>query len=183
MRAPKSAAGGRQRRYDRGVRRPRPEVLARLRQLLAASPTISKSELARRAGLSRASVGYYLRHVKVDGAHAIVQSEPIRAPSVTHQQLVERVAHAADDVRLVISELRAEPTTPATSASIFRGYTTAARLWHLLGELLGQIAPPQQNVYLNQVTMLLQQPTAPASLSPTTRAALGLAGEPAPTNQ
>jgi hypothetical protein len=46
-------------RYERGIAHPDPVKLAALRALIEADPTTSKAELARRTGMSRASVGYY----------------------------------------------------------------------------------------------------------------------------
>jgi transposase-like protein len=151
--------------------------------VLAENPTTSKAELARKVGITRTSLYYALRHLKSGDAQSTAHAESGKAVAVTHQQLVERVAHAADDVRLVIGDLRAEPTTPTTAAAVFRGYSTAAKLWHLLGELLGEIAPPQQTLYLNQVTLLLEQSVAPTALSRTTRTALGLTDESAAAAQ
>ncbi|MBI5500851.1 MAG: winged helix-turn-helix transcriptional regulator [Deltaproteobacteria bacterium] len=141
--------------------------------MLAADPGVSKSELARRVGVSRTTLAYYLRSMPIEVQAAQgATAETRRKVALDHFDLLDRIAAAADDVREVIADLRKQPTTPATAGAIFAGHRTAERLWRLLGELLGQVAPPTTNIYLTRVEALLSGPVDRASLSPTLRSAL-----------
>ncbi len=164
-------------RYARGVRSPNPVKLAALRALLEADPTLSKAEIGRRVGLSRASVGYYLRTVSADLARARGAAAERRV--LSHVDLVERVAGTADELREEIGKLRAAKGT--NSATVFAGYRTLVQVERLLGELLGEIKPPTQNTYLVQVAALLDRPLDPSALSDAARVALGEEAARAPS--
>ena len=146
-------------------------VLDQIRNLLAQEPTLTKADLARRLGVSRATLGYYWRHLSTDSQET---SRTLQAPAITHSILVERVAHAADDVRLVIADLRAGPATPANAASVFKGYGALEPLWRLFGELMGDVSPGG-NVYLTKVEAMLSAPIRDRDLSPGLQAALQVA--------
>lgn len=164
---------GRVGRYARGVRNPNPDTAKRIREVLAADPGVSKSELARRVSVSRATLSYYMKAMPREAQAAqTTAAENRRKAALDHFDLLDRIAAASDDVREVIANLRKQPTTPATAGAIFSGYRTAERLWRLLGELLGEVAPPTTNLYLTKVEALLSGPVDRASLSPTLRSAL-----------
>lgn len=160
-------------RYARGVRNPNPDTAKRIREILGTEPAISKSELARRAGVSRATAAYYLRAMPLEAQAAQAAAADNRRKAVLdHFDLLDRIGAAGDDVREVIADLRKQPTTPATAGAIFKGYGTLERLWRLIGELLGEVSPPTTNVYLTKVEALLSGPVDAARLSPDLRAAL-----------
>jgi predicted transcriptional regulator len=166
-------------RYARGVRNPQPKLLERISEGLAADPRASRSEVARRLGISRATLSYYLRFIK-EHAVTVKRDELKRCAALSQQDLVERIGEAAAEVTQVIGELRAGPTSPSTAGAVFKGYATLERVWRLLGEIVGDVAGPRQNIYIGQVQALLNQPVAASSLSPATRAALGLSGDADP---
>lgn len=160
-------------RYDRGVKRLDPELVDRIQVALTEDPTLSKSELARRVGCSRATLGYYLRALPEQLKQTADRHEEVKTRrAATHLDLIERVGQAADEVREEIAKLRGLPPSPPTSSATFRGYGVLGNLYRLLGELLGEVSPPTTNLYLTKVDALLSSPIDPSQLSPSLRAAL-----------
>jgi transcriptional regulator with XRE-family HTH domain len=160
-------------RYLRGIKRPSPELMARIECELARDPAMSKSELARRVGVSRQTVAYYLRALPEHaGLVAAANKDVATTIATAHRNLIERALKATDDVEAEIGRLRALPTSAQTSAVTFRGFGTLERLLRLLAELTKPAETPQQNLYLNQISVLLNQPVAPESLSHAAQAAL-----------
>lgn len=161
-------------RYERGVKRPAAALLAGIQELLAKDPSISKSEIARRLGVSRQTVLYAMRAMSVAVAIAAERDDAARHRlAVDHLTLIERVLATADEVRVDLGTLRKLPPAPGTASVVFRGYAVLNNVHRLLGELLGEISPPTTNVYLTRVEALLCQPTDPSTLSTTSRTALG----------
>lgn len=161
---------GREGRYQRGVKSPDPELLGRLTQLLEREPGISKSEAARRLGITRATCTYYFRALReqVQIAKAKVAERKERS-LLSHIDLLDRIGMATQEVQQVIAELRAEPATPSTAGAVFRGHGVLQSYLRLLGELLGEVSPPTTNVYLTRVESLL---AAPVAISPALQAVL-----------
>jgi DNA-binding XRE family transcriptional regulator len=172
-------------KYQRGVQHLRPELLKRIKQEMEKDPTLTKTALAARVGVSRQTVHAYLRGLPQAAAEAAVKAEESRTTAITttHVDLISAVGRAVEDVQQEIDKLRAGPTSPGASGVIFRGFGTLERLWRLLGELLGQVSPPQpqQNVYINQVTALLNRPVDLSALSSSARTLPGLGDDDAPT--
>jgi hypothetical protein len=154
-------------RYERGIANPDPVKLAALRALIEADPSTSKAELSRRLGISRASVGYYVRAIAAEVAQA--KGEAVSRRALSHIDLVQRVAATADEVRDEIARVRASKANPT---AIFAGYRTLVQVERLLAELLGEVQPAA-NVYLQRVEVLLSTPVDAGTLSPALRAALG----------
>lgn len=151
-------------RYERGVLNPKPELVARIRQAMAEDPCASKSVLARRVGVSRATLSYYLRAMAARARVADATKVDAELSTITHDVLLGRLDGAARDVAAVIGELRQLPTTPTTAGAIFRGYGTLERIYRQLAELLGQLHPPSTNIYLTQVQTLLTTPVDPREI-------------------
>ncbi len=166
----KPAAG----RYTRGIKQPNAVRLSAVSALLTAEPTISKAELARRTGLSRTSVAYYLRHIAVEVAAAAEKQTEVRERAVeTHLDLLDRVARSADDVRAEVARFRSRSPDPALAQAFFAGHSTLNAIHRTLGELLGEIAPPTTNLYLARIDALLATPVDPSSLPAHMRATVG----------
>jgi hypothetical protein len=68
-------------RYREGVRRLRPEVVGKIREVLQAEPSIPRSESARRVGLSRSSLYFYLRRMSEDTREAVARNEALKLRS------------------------------------------------------------------------------------------------------
>jgi DNA-binding transcriptional regulator YiaG len=173
-------------KYQRGVQHLRPELVRRIRQELAKDPTLSKAALARLLGTSRQTVHAYLRRLPEEAAEATTKAAENRTATITttHVDLIASVSRAVEDVQEEIAKLRACPTSPGTSGVIFRGFGAFERLSRLLGELLGQVSPPQpqQNVYINQVTALLNRPVDLSALSSSARTLPGVGDDDAPAD-
>jgi transcriptional regulator with XRE-family HTH domain len=160
-------------RYRRGVQRLRPELVARIQGELAEQPDISKSELARRIGTSRQTVIQYLRTMRrevQDAEHRINEIKDRRA--ITHLDLVDRIGKATDEIESIIAELRAQSIAPGSAAAIFRGYGVLERMLRLLGEVIGEVSPPTQNIYVERLQALMMQPVSSDGLSAAAREAI-----------
>ena len=135
-------------RHARGIKQPNPVKLSAVSAVLAADPSISKSEVARRTGLTRATVGYYVRHLAAEVAAAAERKAEVRERAVaSHFDLLERVTRSADEVRAQVARLRSPAPDPALARAFFAGHATLNAIHRTLGELLGEIAPPTHNVY------------------------------------
>lgn len=169
-------------KYQRGVQHLRPDLVDRIRQELAKDPTLSKAALARKVGTSRQTVHAYLRRLPNEAAEATARAEDSRTATIatTHVDIIASVSRAVEEVNEEIQRLRSGPSSPGSSSVVFRGFATLERLWRLLGELLGQVSPPQHTVYINQLTALLNRPIDPASLSSSARTLPGLGNDSAP---
>ncbi len=166
-------------KYQRGVQHLRPELLKRIKREMEKDPTLTKAALARRLGVSRQTVHSYLRGLPHAAAEATARAEETRTTVVTttHVDLISAVSRAVEDVQEEIAKLRACPTSPGASGVIFRGFATLERLWRLLGELLGQVSPPEQHVYVTMVNNLLNQQLDPGRLSPSARELPGIGAD------
>jgi DNA-binding XRE family transcriptional regulator len=166
-------------KYQRGVQHLRPELLKRIKREMEKDPTSTKTALAARVGVSRQTLNMYLRGLPQAAAEATVKAEESRTTAITttHVDLISAVGRAVEDVQEEIAKLRACPTSPGASGVIFRGFATLERLWRLLGELLGQVSPPEQHVYITQVNNLLNQQLDPGRLSPSARELPGIGAD------
>ena len=162
-------------RYARGVSRLDPVKVEAIETALGDDPTLSKSELARRTGLSRATVLYYLRAMPsaLQGAHDTAKDRAAES----HLDLVAHVADARRAVRAELDRLATLPLHPSTSGVMFRGFGTLERLLRLQAELLGEVSPPTTNVYLSRIELLLASPVSPNALPEELRRALAGAGK------
>ena len=130
--------GRQQGRYARGVLNPDPAVLDSIRKVIAEEPGIAKAALARRLGLSRATVGYYLRHMGKAVRVAAERNAHLRERrTLDYFSLLERVAAAGDEIATVIDSLKQAPLGPQTASTIFKGHLALERNQRLLGELMG----------------------------------------------
>jgi predicted transcriptional regulator len=130
-----------------------PVKRAAIEAVLRDEPTVSKSEIARRTGLSRPSVGYYLRGMRetLEVAGGVAAAKAADG----HHELLECVGRAIAGAEAQIAKLEAMPTGPATAGAIFKGYACVSRLARLKAEMLGSVAQPVQNIYLTRVEALL----------------------------
>lgn len=143
-------------RYDRGVKNPDPVLSERIAAIMRAEPTVSRSELARRVGVTRQTVGYYLRALTAELADVAAVSEGVRTRRATNQlELVEHVGRAAAKIEAEIETLSTLPIGERRATAMFRGYGTLATYQRLIGELLGEISPATTNVYMTRVEQLL----------------------------
>jgi hypothetical protein len=160
-------------RYQRGIKNPKPAVMAKIREALEADPSVSKSKLAKLVGCSRQTILYYLRAMKDQVQQtASLKTEVRQRVAISILDLSDQVTEAIEDIKTEISRLRSSIPSPATASIMFRGYSTLEKLWRLLGELLGQIQPPQQNTYIIQVQELLNRTVDLAVLSQTAQKVL-----------
>jgi predicted transcriptional regulator len=149
-------------RYHRGVRNLRPELVEGIRLALSKEPGISKAEVARRLGVSRATVGYYLRAMK----DVVADTRTAARDTVVRNQLelVARVSESVDALESDLQRVRQLPFGTSSAQVLFRGYATLVTYHRLLGELLGQVSPPTTNLYLVKVEQLLRAEISPARL-------------------
>lgn len=158
-------------RYARGVRSPNPVVLAGIEALLAKEPTISKSELARRLGVSRMTILYAMRSMREAVGRAASESAEVRRRlDLNHVQLVERVNVSARELREDIARLRTAGVTKHASA-IFSGARALVAIERLTAELLGAVQPPTANYHV-QVAALFDRSIDPTMLTEVARTAL-----------
>lgn len=165
-------------RYREGVRTLRPDIVDSILVALSVQPAITHADLARQVGVSRATIGYYLRGLGSDLRRAATAREEIGARlAVTQLDVVDRVVRASDELRGDIGRARAAGDT----IGVFRGFSTLERYLRLLGELLGEVAPASTvtNVYLTKVSALLDAPIDAESVPTLVRTALENAGAPA----
>lgn len=174
-----SAAAKAGRRRSKGVKRPSEALSREIARILQREPGIPKAKLARELGVTRVTVSRYLHTMQVDVAKAAARDAAVRQRvEMSHVDLVERVASAADEVRSVIGRLRkAQVPQPGKASAVFRGYASLTQLYRLLGELLGQVQPATTNVYLTKVEALLATPASVSALPPAVRAAMGIAAD------
>lgn len=163
-----------------GIKRPDPVKLEALRKTLAAEPGITKAALARRVGLGRSTLPLYMRFIRDDLARAAERNDAAREQiATTHVDLIARMNATAREVREDIAELRAAGAG-TNAAVVFAGVRTLVQVERLIGELVGVVRPPTVNTYVLQVRALMEQAVAPASLSETTRCALGVGPDASP---
>ncbi len=79
--------------YADGVKRSNPVKLAALQAAIGPDPTLPKAELVRWVGVSRATVGYWLRHLRDELAAATERKTAVRDQvTATHFDLLDRGA-------------------------------------------------------------------------------------------
>jgi len=163
------STSGKPTRHQRGVQKLNPELVQKIRDELAKEP-LSKSALARRLGVSRPTIIWYLKALANQPEPATTaMSEPV--PSIqmqaqaTQDDVVKRAARACDEIEEQIRELRASPSSTSVACAAFKGYSVLERFLKLLAELRQEIAPAQQNVYV-QIAALMSQPIDPKALEP-----------------
>lgn len=163
---------GKPTRHQRGVQKLNPELVQKIRDELAKEP-ISKSALARRLGVSRPTIIWYLKALASQPEPAPPgQCEPV--PSIqmqaqaTQDDVVKRATRACDEIEEQIRELRASPPSTSVACAAFKGYSVLERFLKLLAELRQEISPPQQNLFV-QVAALMSQPVDPRTLAPAER--------------
>jgi hypothetical protein len=160
-------------RWDRGIKRPNEVKLAALGVLLEREPGLSKAELCRRTGIGRSTLPYYLRALGGAVAAAASKNAEVKErAALTHLGLLDRVLSAADEVRSEIAKLTSSQPDPTIAQAVFRGHATLNQIHRLVGELLGDIAPPTTNIYLTKLDAFLSAPVQPGQLSPALRAAI-----------
>jgi hypothetical protein len=101
-----------------------------------------------------------------------VEPNPVTTQA-THNDVVERVAQACDEVSELIATVKGFSSSVATASVAFKGYAVLERFLELLAELRQEISPPQQNVFV-QLATILSQPVDPASRTMTERGAVGM---------
>jgi len=138
MRSVDEEQSGRQGRYARGVQKLNPDLVEKITKILDEDPAISKSELARRVGCSRATLGYYLRGMgqQVEEAGAR-RAEIAERRALTYFGLLEKVSETAGQIEDVISGLRKWPA-PVVAGHLVRAFSTLQREQRLLAELMGK---------------------------------------------
>jgi len=163
-------------RHQRGVSNLKPELVQRIRDELAKGP-VSKSELARRLQVSRPTILWYLKKLANQpdsGTMLVMKEEPNPVTTqVTHNDVIDRVTRACDEVSELIATVKGSSSSVATASVAFKGYAVLERFLKLLAELRQEISPPQQNVFV-QLATILNQPVDPTSLTTTERKAMGM---------
>ena len=125
-------------RYARGVQKLNPDLVERITKVLDEEPTLSKSELARRLGVSRQTVLYYIRAMGQQVEEAAARREEIaERRAITYLDLIERVAGTASEIEQVIGNLRRWPSV-AVAGHLLRGYSALGRQQRLLAEMMGK---------------------------------------------
>lgn len=169
------STSGKPTRYQRGIQNLNPELVQKIRDELAKEP-LSKSALARRLGVSRPTIIWYLKALANQpepAPPAIGEPAPsiqMQAPA-TQDDVVKRAARACDEIEEQIRELRASPPSTSVACAAFKGYSVLERFLKLLAELRQEIAPTQQNVYV-QIAALMSQPVDPKTLAAVERRAI-----------
>ncbi len=138
-----------QNRYLRGIKRLTPEIVERIQLELGKDPSMSKSELARRVGVARSTLILYLKRLPEQVKEAAAKNDEIKNKAVLNQiQFLEKIQQLAGEIHGTILELKTGPIDPENASVQFRGYSTLHQFYRLLGEALGELAPPTQNVFL-----------------------------------
>ena len=162
-------------RWARGIKKPNEVKLDALRLVLERNPDLSKADMCRRVGVSRATLAYYLRVIRDDVQAAATKMQAVTDTRVvTHLDLVKRLSQAAEQVWRDIEHVRA--TSGTIPSAVFNGYRALVQVERLLAELLGQLHPPTQNVYLQKIDVLLNSPASIETFPATLQAALTDAG-------
>lgn len=161
-------------RYERGIRRPNPVRVATLQGLLAKNPGLSKAELARRLGVSRATIGYYLRALEEALAVAKERDEALRVRAGAHQvDIAEGVTTLAEKLRQQASRLLDASSDDLAAKSVAARLSTAyERLARLSADLSGRTKPGATNVYVEELRAVLLAPVDASRLSSAARASL-----------
>jgi hypothetical protein len=124
-------------RYREGVRRPRPATLEKIRAAMLADPGASRRELARRCGISRTTLTYYLRAVGDRLPETMKMTDDARDREVLgFLDVLAEFKVNATEIRGEIRKLQSLPLDPATSAAIFRGFEVLGRQLALAGTLV-----------------------------------------------
>lgn len=162
-------------RFERGIRNPKPEKLAALQALREQDPTITRGELGRRVGLSKAAVTYYLRHLD-DALDDAKRTDP----ELRHQLASRQVELASGVSKLVrrtereVYDLLDRDSKDLTARGVAARMITAyARLAQLEAQLTAPPRNAQTNIHINQLQALALAPLNRAVLSAESQAVLG----------
>lgn len=162
------------RRYERGVKNLNPKVVEKIQKELSQQPTQSKSELARKVGVSRQTLLYYLRALpKQTEALAKENIEIQKRNSINHLALLENIQSSANDIQKTIGQLKGVSFSLENASAIFKGYAVLEKYFRLLGELLGEVSPPATNLYITKVEALLNSSIDVKQLPPAIQQVLG----------
>jgi transcriptional regulator with XRE-family HTH domain len=159
------ASSGSRTRHQQGVQRLKPELVQRIRDELARGP-VSKSELARRLRVSRPTVIWYLKKLADEpdpsaAPVATVNAATAAARAVTHDDVLDRVTRACGEVEDQIRSLLASSTSTAAVSTAFKGWSVLERYLRLLAELRQELAPAQQNVFVQLSAAMTQDVELP----------------------
>lgn len=149
-------------RYARGVSRLDPEKVEAIETALRDEPTLSKSELARRTGLSRATVLYYLRAMPsaLQGGTREGQGpsggEPL-GPGRTRRRCPTRRPGGAGPAGGVAAP-------PLDLGRDVQGLRHAGAVAPASSRVAGRGCPPTTNLYLSRIEVLLASPVSPNAL-------------------
>lgn len=170
-----ATTGKKSSRYARGVKRLNPVLVSGIHALLEQHPGITNSELARRLSCTRQTIIYYRRALRSELEKLAARDEEVKTRIVLDQlDLVKRVTEAADDVRGEIARFKSSQPDPVIAGTKFRGHATLNQIHRLLGELLGEVAPPTTNIFLTRMDAFVSQDAVdPAMLPLHIRARLG----------
>lgn len=161
-------------RYARGVKRLNPVLVSGIHALLEKQPGISNAELARRLSCSRQTVIYYRRALRSELEKLAARDDKVKARIVLDQlDLVQRVTEAADDVRSEIARFTSSQPDPVVASVKFRGHGALNQIHRLLGELIGEVAPPTTNIFLTRMDAFVADVVDPDKLPSHVRARLG----------
>ncbi len=161
-------------RYERGIKRPNAVKAAALQGLLAKHPGASKSELARRLGVSRQTVAYYLRSLQADVAAAVANDEALRLRAAVRQvDVAEGVATLAEKLREHAVNLLDDRSGDLAAKSVAARLSAAyERLARLSADLSGRTKPAATNVHIEELRAVLLAPVDASRLSSAAQANL-----------
>lgn len=156
-------------RYERGIKKLDPVKVAAIQGVLAKNPSITQAELARRVGLSKAGLTYYLRGLRAELDAAAAKNTALRArQSETQVDLAEMIASLAERMRREAFELLDKrPNDLQAKGTAARLATACAQLARASGALSGRTGPA--NVHIAQLQALLLSPLDASKLSPAAR--------------
>ncbi len=161
-------------RYERGIRRPNAVRLAALQGVLEAQPGISKTELARRIGVSRATISYYLRALDYELQAAKERDEALRHRAAVHQiDIAASVGDLAQRLRNAAVSLLDDRGADLAAKSVAARLSTAfERLARLSTDLAGRTKTGTTNIHIDELRAVLLGPVDVARLSPAARATI-----------
>lgn len=161
-------------RYARGIKRPNAVKVAALQGLLTKHPGASKSELARRLGVSRQTVSYYLRSLQDDVHAAAANDAALRVRAAAHQvDVAESVAALAEKLREQAAKLLDDGTGDLAAKSVAARLASAyERLARLSSDLSGRTKPGPTSVVIEELRAVLLAPVDMSRLSSAAQASL-----------
>lgn len=125
-----------------------PDTIEKLKGMYTEVPLPTKSEMARRLGVSRPTLYGYLKELG-DSFREEVESRAKEEVSRGRFDLLAEVGKACRAMLEEIEKLKAmqvEGVNPKIASTIFKGYDSLYRYYTLLGELLGQLGPSEKSV-------------------------------------